>query len=73
MRKKTILLSLLSFFFFLQFAEGQKATLQGKITDINSGEPLISATVFFGEKGTISDFDGNYTIELDAGEYENGH
>ena len=70
MRKKTNLLAILSFFFFLHLAVGQKANLQGKITDVNTGEALLSATVFFGEKGTISDFDGNYAIELDAGEYD---
>lgn len=46
--------------------QGQ-GTIRGKVTDSN-GEELIGATILIKEnptKGTITDFDGNYSIEVD--------
>lgn len=51
-------------------AAAQKATLTGIISDIRSGEPLISATVRAGAAGSITDLDGKYEIRLDPGRYE---
>ena len=47
----------------------QKATVKGKITD--GDEPMDFVTVFVYESqiGTTSDADGNYELELDAGEH----
>ncbi len=52
------------------FLNAQKATLSGKITDQQTGEPLISATVLLGNRGTISDIDGNYEVLIEPGTYK---
>ena len=45
------------------FSYGQYS-VSGKIMDINTGEPLVGATVYIQklEKGTITDLDGNFKI-----------
>lgn len=52
----------------------KEATLKGNVTDSESGEPLgfvnISTTVNAETKGTQTDFDGNFTLQLPAGNYE---
>jgi len=46
-----------------------QTTISGKITDVNTGEALIGATVIYGKGlGTATDFDGNYSISLHKGE-----
>ena len=45
----------------------QSYTISGTLTDENSGEPLIGATILSGEVGTVTDFDGNYELKLEAG------
>ncbi len=53
---------------FLLFA--QKHQVRGVVTDANSGETLIGATVSYGDgKGVITDMDGRYYIKLDVGSY----
>ncbi len=48
----------------------QKHQVRGIVTDANSGETLIGATISYGEgKGVISDMDGRYFIKLDKGTY----
>jgi TonB-linked SusC/RagA family outer membrane protein len=47
-------------------------SISGTITDVDTGEPLLGVTVLVQgtNKGTVSDFDGNYLINgLDAGDY----
>ncbi len=47
-------------------------SISGTISDADTGEPLLGVTVLVRgtNKGTVSDFDGNYLINnLDAGEY----
>lgn len=44
------------------FAQNTK-TIKGNITDQN-GEPLIGATVKVGKVGTVTDLEGNYTINV---------
>ena len=47
-------------------------SISGTITDADTGEPLLGVTVLVQgtNKGTVSDFDGNYFINnLDAGDY----
>lgn len=67
MQRNYILITL--FTMFAGFLIAQKATLTGKITDLETGEPLIGATVQTGSKGTVADEDGNYSLILDAGSY----
>ena len=45
--------------------------IRGKITDEKTGESLIGATVVITgtTRGTITDIDGNYTLNLDPGTY----
>ena len=43
--------------------------LTGKVTDDNTGESLIGATIIYGKgMGTATDLDGNYSLELQQGE-----
>ena len=60
------LLTLLAFFFLVNIY-GQTYKISGKLIDENTGEALIGATVISGEKGTITDFDGNYELEVGGG------
>jgi iron complex outermembrane receptor protein len=51
-------------------AFSQKFMIRGVVTDANSGETLIGATVSYGAgKGVITDMDGRYYIKLDKGTY----
>ncbi len=59
----------LIFLFCASILTAQNAVLTGKITEKLTGEPLISATIKVDTRGTISDFDGRYRLELPAGEY----
>lgn len=45
-------------------------TLRGHVTDLLSSETLISAGVFTGRSGTITNEFGFYSITLDEGEYD---
>jgi hypothetical protein len=50
------------------FAQG---ILQGRVTDALTGESLIGVNIVYSAgKGTITDMDGNYTIELAEGTYQ---
>ena len=63
----------LSFFFSLSgiLLQAQKGTVVGKVFDIEDGELLmfVSVVVEGSTKGTSSDLDGNYRLELDPGTY----
>ena len=63
---------LFSIFFFSTTLFAQNAKVSGKVTE-ESGEPLISANVVIdASKGlaAVTDFDGNYEINLPPGPYE---
>lgn len=50
----------------------EKGYLRGNIADGEVGGPMIGATVVLAEdpsKGTVTDFDGNYSLTLDPGTY----
>lgn len=52
-----------------------QTSLQGRVTDAETGEPIIFGTVAIYENdvlqtGTDTDIDGYYFIEIKAGEYE---
>ncbi|MEI6900122.1 MAG: carboxypeptidase-like regulatory domain-containing protein, partial [Bacteroidota bacterium] len=62
----TLLLAIL----FSQVMFAQKLMIRGVISDANSGESLIGATILYGEgKGVISDMDGRFYIKVDKGTY----
>ena len=46
-------------------------TINGKLTDKESGESLVGATIYIRElkTGTVSDLYGNYSLTLDEGRY----
>ncbi len=64
MERKTYLFAALLFIGSMTTVEAQ--TLRGTVTDAISGEALIGATikVVEADKGTISDADGNFRIDI---------
>jgi len=62
-------ISILFLIVILGFTSEAQNILRGKIFDKNTGESLIGATIIYGKgMGTATDFDGNYSISLPAGE-----
>jgi TonB-dependent receptor len=63
----------LSFSFLLSFsAIAQKGYLRGNVADGDFGGAMIGAAITIADKpgvGTITDFDGNYSLPLDPGTY----
>lgn len=61
----------LVFAFLLSFQSifAQNALIKGQVSDSKTGEPLIGATVQVKEIGTITDLDGNYELNLPAGQH----
>ena len=55
------------FLLFSQITFGQDGRLIGTITDSETGDPLIGASVIFGSTGVTTDVDGNYKLNLPAG------
>jgi len=66
------LLFLLTFLTVTFYSNAQQGTLSGKVKDKLTGEPIIGATVAIAgtSKGVATDFNGDYTISLDAGTYK---
>ena len=64
--KNTLTVFLVFCSFISAFSQNK---LTGKVTDANSGEPLIGATVIFPNtsSGTVTDFDGKYELVNDGG------
>jgi hypothetical protein len=68
------LLTLLVAFLFIAGAPQQKSpfsTIKGKITDKGTGEPIYQATIIVvgSQRGTLSDIDGNYSIQIWKGSF----
>lgn len=63
--KSIFTIFLLSFFILPGSILAQDYTVRGTITDEDSGETVIGATILLAgtEKGTVSDIDGNFTLE----------
>lgn len=61
---KVILAFCLSFGNFSAFSQSE---LKGLVTDETTGEPLIGATVSIGTIGTVTDFDGFYSMSVPNG------
>ena len=58
------------FLLFTLFSCGvyaQEAVLTGVVTDAANGETLIGATVQIGDNGTVTDYDGSYSLTAQAG------
>lgn len=51
---------------FMPFLLFSQTTIKGKITDANTGEPLIGVSIFIKnlEKGTVTDLNGDYFFKL---------
>ena len=67
---RQVSLSVLAILFFTQLALAQSRTLSGTITDADNGEALIGATILVKgtSNGTVTDFDGNYSIDASTGD-----
>jgi iron complex outermembrane receptor protein len=63
-------LFLLALTFCAQITFSQNAKIQGTITDASTGETLPGVTIKSGARGTASNIDGLYTLELPAGNHE---
>jgi len=51
-------------------AVAQQATISGQVTDGDTGEPLIGATISIGGgTGAVTDFDGLYSLTLSPGKH----
>ncbi len=73
MNKQTTKLLLFSFLFVIfstNILLGQEAILKGVITDEESAEPLIGATVRVGDAGTTTEYDGSYELKLTPGTHK---
>ena len=51
-------------------ALAQTGILKGTVENADNGEPLIAATIQAGEYGTVTNYNGEYELELPAGTYE---
>jgi len=60
-------LFLAPFLLFNVMLFAQQATIKGVVLDKKTQEPLYPATIKIGEGGTITDFDGQFEISLEAG------
>ncbi len=68
MKRIIAILTLLTIFGFQSYA--QKAVVKGKITDKSTGESLIGVNIMYeAGKGVVTDYDGNFQIDLAYGEY----
>ena len=61
MRKIVVLVGAI----FIAFGAFAQTKISGTITDANTGEALIGATVIYGKgMGTATDFEGNYSFSI---------
>jgi hypothetical protein len=70
--RERVFIALLQLLLIPTIAFSQTGSIKGTVTDKNTGETLIGATVMINgtTKGTITDFDGNYTLEnVEPGTY----
>ena len=67
MRKNYIFVFL---FQILSISLFSQTTLSGVITDAGTNEELIGVNVLYGDRGTTSEYDGSYILEMEAGEYD---
>ncbi len=61
-------LVVLLFGIVIGFGAFAQTTISGKVSDQNTGEALIGATVIYGKgQGTATDFEGNYSFSIQEG------
>jgi outer membrane receptor protein involved in Fe transport len=65
MRKSYFLTLVFCLFFVHLFS--QNGVVEGVVRDAETKEPLFSVTVHSGAEGTVTDFDGRYSLSLPAG------
>jgi len=53
----------------LSILNAQEARLSGYITDAQTGEPLIAATLNLEGQGSVTNYDGFYELKAEAGQY----
>lgn len=66
---------LLLFFFLSIWTIQAQTTVEGTVKDGESGETIIQCGILFFKNGvqvqtTVTDYDGNYSVQLDPGKYE---
>ena len=56
----------IAFLLFSLFGFAQEVTIKGNVTSKSDGEPILGANIMIvgTKKGTSTDFDGNYQINL---------
>ncbi len=69
-RLKTFLSLCLIQSMFIVCLFSQDATVSGIVSDQATGLPLLFANIQAGEKGTVADLDGTYSLSLAPGNYE---
>jgi len=66
--KKTFILFVVLFSTLLTFSQTYR--ISGVVKDYNIGEPLIGVNIIYGKGlGTVTDINGNYSLDLEPGEY----
>ena len=66
---KTITMFLILVALSWSYAAAQPATVTGKLTDASTGEALIGATIITDSGGTTTNFDGTFSLSLQAGQH----
>ena len=70
MKNKKLLCSVCFLFAFMSALWGQNITVKGNVISKTDGEPIIGASVIettATTNGTITDFDGNFTLTVKKG------
>lgn len=66
---KSILIFVFAFIAAIQVF-GQ-TTIKGKVTDQKTQSPIVGASIYvLPNKGTVTDIDGNFSLEVEAGSYQ---
>ena len=69
LKRTTILIFAILLAANLLFGQEKLGAVSGRVTDKLSGQPVAGASVSAGDKETQTDADGNFRLEIPAGEY----
>jgi len=61
---------ILFFFLFLSSQVFSQTKVTGVVTDGETGEELIGVNIISADMGTVTEYDGSYTLELSQGEHQ---